>query len=140
FDAAGSEQGFNVFSKDSVKGGAPFTIALSGTAPPPSAAAQSQGGDNAAAGAPAGAPGVTVETAPARLDDQKWILLGGLAAIFAVGVGLLLRKPMPELATAPAAPAGSKSRRAQKPEQRAAQAQAKAAATTAPPARPVERV
>jgi hypothetical protein len=55
---------------------------------------------------------------PARLDDQKWILLGGLAAIFAVGVGLLLRKPIPVVSNEPAPAPATKNRKAQ----RAAQA------------------
>jgi hypothetical protein len=137
FTSAGTEQGYNVFSNQSIKAGTGFDVAVSGTAPPPADASSGQdqvnGRDSGGGGSDA-----TIETAPARLGDEKWILLGGLAAIFAVGVGVLLRKPVPELATAPAAPAGSKSRRAQKAEQRATQA--KAAATSAPPAPPVERV
>ena len=39
FDPAGTEQGFNVFSKESVKAGTGFDVAVSGTAPPPSEAA-----------------------------------------------------------------------------------------------------
>jgi hypothetical protein len=80
-------------------------------------------------------PESTIETAPARLDDEKWILLGGLAAIFAVGVGLLLRKPVPELVSAPALPAAPKGRKAQK----AAQAKAVQAAPAPPPVEKVTR-
>lgn len=134
FNSAGTEQGYNVFSKESIKAGTGFDVAVSGTAPPP-ADASGGGGQDQVNGRDSGSD-VTVETAPARLDDQKWILLGGMAAIFAVGLGLLLRKPVPELATAPAGVPPAKSRRAQKAEQRAAQAQAKAA----PPALPVDRV
>jgi hypothetical protein len=77
---------------------------------------------------------------PARLDDEKWILLGGLAAIFAVGVGLLLRTPVvPAVATAPAsAPlSNSKARKMQR-----AAAQAKPAAPALPVVSPpvVEQV
>ena len=138
FTSAGTEQGYNVFSKESIKSGTGFDVAVSGTAPPPSDAPS--GGQDQVNGRDSGGSDATIETAPARLGDEKWILLGGLAAIFAVGVGLLFRKPFPELATAPAAPAAAKSRRAQKAEQRAAQAQAKTAAPGAPTARPVERV
>ncbi|MGH9680431.1 MAG: hypothetical protein ACRD4Y_10815 [Candidatus Acidiferrales bacterium] len=99
FSSAGTEQGFNVFSKDSVKTGAGIDISLSGTAPPPSDQSASSGG---AEGAPADnanghqdEPGPTIETAPARIGGEKWILLGGLGAIFAVGVALLWRKPIP---------------------------------------------
>ena len=99
FNAAGTEQGFNVFSKESFKAGMGFDISVSGTAPPPAEASASGAGPGG--GASAGAPaadevngrdagnGPTVETSPARIGDEKWILLGGLAAIFAVGVALL---------------------------------------------------
>ncbi len=138
FNAAGTEQGFNVFSKESLKAGAGFDVTISGTAPPPA--------DNAAAsgGAPAdqangheSSPETTIEVSPARLGDEKWILLGGLAAIFAVGVGLLLRKPVPELAPAPAAPSAPKGRKAA---QRAAQAKAAPVAPAPAAIAPVERV
>jgi hypothetical protein len=131
FNAAGTEQGYNVFSKESMKAGNGFDVSVSGTAPPPAEASASSSPDQVN-GRDTG-PETTVETAPARIGDEKWILLGGLAAIFAVGVGLLLRKPVPEVASAPALPAVPKGRKAQ----RAAQAKA---AATAPPPPPVERV
>jgi hypothetical protein len=133
FNAAGTEQGYNVFSKESLKAGTGFDVSVSGTAPPPAEASASSSPDQV--NGRDSSPETTIETAPARIGDEKWILLGGLAAIFAVGVGLLLRKPIPEVASAPAPPA-PKGRKAQ----RAAQAaQAKAAATTLSPP-PVERV
>jgi hypothetical protein len=120
FNAAGQEQGYNVFSKDAVKTGVGFDVTVSGTAPPPS--------DNAAAGNSSAdpvngresSPETTVETAPARIGDEKWILLGGLAAIFAVGVGLLLRKQGPIAAGAPAPPPkeSAKARKAQRERER----------------------
>jgi len=107
FAAAGTEQGFNVFSKDSIKAGTSFDIAINGTAPPPSeqsAAGQSDQVNGRDSGSDSG-PGATVLAAPARLDNDKWILLGGLAAIFAVGVALLFRQPvLVSEAGAPAAP------------------------------------
>lgn len=134
FSAAGTEQGYNVFSKESMKAGSGFDVSVSGTAPPPADTSSQDQANGHDSGSDA-----TIESAPARLGDEKWILLGELAAIFAVGVGLLLRKPVPELATAPAAPPAAKSRKAQKVEQRAAaQAQARVAAT--PPAAPAERL
>jgi hypothetical protein len=82
-------------------------------------------------------PETTIENAPARLDDEKWILLGGLAAIFAVGVGLLLRKPvLPEVASAPEPPPVPKGRKAQ----RAAQAKPAPPALAPPPPASMERV
>jgi hypothetical protein len=128
FSAAGTEQGFNVFSKESMKAGAGFDVTISGTAPPPADTSASSGAPDPTNGRDA-APDTTIETAPARLGDEKWILLGGLAAIFAVGVALLVRQPVPELASAPAPPPAPKGRKAQ---QRAAQAKA------APVAAPVQ--
>ena len=134
FNAAGTEQGFNVFSKESLKAGTGFDVTVSGTAPPPAEASASSSPDQVN-GRDSG-PETTIETAPARIGDEKWILLGGLAAIFAVGVGLLLRKPIPEVASAPAPPPAPKGRKAQ----RAAQAAQAKAAATAPAPPPVERV
>lgn len=143
FNAAGQEQGYNVFSKDSMKPGAAFDVTVSGTAPPPAdnnAAANGASGGTDQVNGRDSAPDTTVETAPARIGDEKWILLGGLAAIFAVGVGLLLRKQgaIAEVATA-ASPAkeSAKNRKAQRERERAA-AQPKAAPPLPPPARQVE--
>src|SRR4029077_11628143 len=105
FNAAGTEQGFNVFSKESMKTGTGFDVTVSGTAPPPAeASAASSSGDqvNGRDSNSNSSPDTTVETVPARIGDEKWILLGGLAAIFAVGVGLLLRKSVPEVVQTPA--------------------------------------
>ncbi len=127
FDPAGTEQGFAVYTKESVKAGTAFDVAVSGTAPPPSDAAAAQpdqvNGRDASSTA-------TIQTAPARLDDEKWILLGGLAAIFAVGVGLLLRQPVPAVVNVPAPLSNAKARKAQKA------AQTKAAAPPKPVAPP----
>ena len=135
FNSAGTEQGFNVFSKESMKSGTGFDVTVSGTAPPPAeASAASSSGDqvNGRDSNSNSSPDTTVETAPARIGDEKWILLGGLAAIFAVGVGLLLRKSVPEVVQAPAPSPTPKGRKAQ----RAAQAKAAPPAPSAPPARP----
>jgi hypothetical protein len=118
FNAAGTEQGFNVFSKDSIKAGTGFDVSISGTAPPP-AEASTSGPPDQVNGRDSGsdsASGPTAQAVPARLDNEKWILLGGLAAIFAVGVGLLFRQPVLAVATAPATPPtpgprGSKAKR-----------------------------
>ena len=143
FNAAGTEQGFNVFSKESMKAGNSFDVAVSGTAPPPADANAPASGDQAN-GHDSG-PETTIETAPARLDDEKWILLGGLAAIFAVGVGLLIRKPVVEVETAPApslSPKGRKARAAQQATQQSAQQSVQPArpVPAAPLAAPVEQV
>ena len=132
FNAAGTEQGFNVFSKDSIKAGTGFDVSISGTAPPPAEASASGPPDQVNgrdSGSDSGS-GPTAQATPARLDNEKWILLGGLAAIFAVGVGLLFRQPVLAVATAPATPPtpgprGSKGKRS---------AQAKPNPSPAPPA------
>jgi hypothetical protein len=134
FVAAGTEQGFNVFSKESVKAGTGFDVSISGTAPPAADASAGGAGADQVNGRDSGTetgPGPTIQTVPARLDDEKWILLGGLAAIFAVGVGLLLRKPVPVPATAPVPAAVPKGRKAQRT------AQAKAASPDSSPAAPI---
>jgi hypothetical protein len=133
FNAAGTEQGYNVFSKESMKAGNGFDVTVTGTAPPPAEPSASSSSADQVNGRDAG-PETTIETAPARLGDEKWILLGGLAAIFAVGVGLLLRKPVPEVASVPAPAPIPKGRKAQRA------AQAKAAPPAAPLTPPVERV
>jgi len=134
FNAAGTEQGYNVFSKESLKAGSGFDVTVSGTAPPPAEASASSSPDQV--NGRDSSPETTIETAPARIGDEKWILLGGLAAIFAVGVGLLLRKPIPEVASAPAPPPAPKGRKAQ----RAAQAAQVKAAATVPAPPPVEKI
>jgi hypothetical protein len=134
FNAAGTEQGYNVFSKESLKAGSGFDVTVSGTAPPPAEASASSSPDQV--NGRDSSPETTIETAPARIGDEKWILLGGLAAIFAVGVGLLLRKPIPEVASAPAPPLAPKGRKAQ----RAAQAAQVKAAATVPAPPPVEKI
>jgi hypothetical protein len=133
FNAAGTEQGYNVFSKESMKAGNGFDVTVSGTAPPPAEASASSSSADQVNGRDS-SPETTIETAPARIGDEKWILLGGLAAIFAVGVALLLRKPVPEVVSAPAPPPSPKGRKAQRA------AQAKAAPPAPPSTPPVERV
>jgi hypothetical protein len=132
FNAAGTEQGFNVFAKDSIKAGTGFDITVNGTAPPPadqssSSPADQVNGRDSGGGSDSGS-GPTVQAAPARLDSDKWILLGGLAAIFAVGVALLIRQPVLAVATAPATPAG--------PGPRSSKAKRPAQAMPSPPAAP----
>src|ERR1019366_3778400 len=77
FNAAGQEQGFNVFAKESFKKGMGFDVSVSGTAPPPQEA--SAAGGAAASGAPPQQDeanghdaGPTIETSPARIGEKKW--------------------------------------------------------------------
>ena len=117
FTAAGTEQGFNLYTRDGVPAGLPFDVSVSGTAPPPQASGQGQGNDqdpevNSRVSA-------TVQALPNRLDSLRWIIIGGFAALFALGVLLLWRQPA--LATAagasdvrvpPAASQGPRKRKA----------------------------
>jgi len=118
FSPAGQEQGFNAYMRESVAANTPLIVKVSGTAPMQSS---SQGG-GAGGGAPTGgatggggsqdpsvnsraeaggdAATATATTIPARLDSLKWILVGGFAAIFALGFVYLLRRPQVVAATA----------------------------------------
>jgi hypothetical protein len=111
FAPAGQEQGFNAYMRESVAANTPLIVSVAGTAPMQSS---TQGGGATGAGRPAGGGGsdgpqnpsvnsraesggdaatATATTIPARLDSLKWILVGGFAAIFALGFVYLLRRP-----------------------------------------------
>ncbi|MBI1749776.1 MAG: hypothetical protein HY234_09255 [Acidobacteria bacterium] len=89
FAPAGSEQGWNLYLRENVPANTAFEISVSGTAPPPSAESAPQGGQESAAGSGA------ITVIPGRLDNLKWVLLGGLAALFALGAVFLWRRPVP---------------------------------------------
>jgi hypothetical protein len=114
FQPAGQDQGFKVYMRESVAANTPLEVSLSGSGPAPRA--QSGGGNSggAASGASemppadnsqnpsvnsrleqsgAEAPTATATTMPARLDSLKWILVAGFAAIFALGLVFLWKRP-----------------------------------------------
>jgi hypothetical protein len=114
FAPAGQEQGFNAYMRESVAANTPLIVKVSGTAPmqsssqgggaggggggmPASGAAGSAGSQDPSVNSRAEAGGdaatATATTIPARLDSLKWILVGGFAAIFALGFVYLLRRP-----------------------------------------------
>lgn len=116
FSPAGQEQGFNAYMREAVAANTSVIVTVSGTAPMPSSAQSGGGGGNAGGsggGMPSGGAGdpsqnasvnsradsggdaatATATTIPARLDGLKWILIGGFAAIFALGFVYLLRRP-----------------------------------------------
>ena len=116
FSPAGQERGFNAYMREAVAANTSVIVTVSGTAPMPSSAQSGGGGGNAggSGGAmPSGGAGdpsqnasvnsradsggdaatATATTIPARLDGLKWILIGGFAAIFALGFVYLLRRP-----------------------------------------------
>ena len=88
--SAGQEQGMMVFAHDPLAAKAALSVSLSGVGSPQSTGGTGQGQDNAQEGNSRTGPEVTA--APSRLDDFKWYLLGGLAALFAMGAILLTRK------------------------------------------------
>jgi hypothetical protein len=112
FSPAGQEQGFNAYMREAVAANSPVIVHVSGTAPMQSSQSSSQGGGARGGAAGNGGGGgsqnpsvnsraesagdgatATATTIPARLDSVKWILVGGFAAIFALGFVYLLRRP-----------------------------------------------
>lgn len=89
FQPAGTEQGYSIYAREAVPAGTVFDIAVSGTAPPPSASAQAEQQD-AINGRDSGAP---VQALPSRLDNLKWVLVAGFLALFLLGVLFLWRRP-----------------------------------------------
>jgi len=87
---AGQEQGMSLYARESLPENVPFSIGVSGTAPPDQGAdagQQSQGQSGGEAGA-------GIQQVPGRLDGLKWVLIGGFAGVFALGAILLARKPV----------------------------------------------
>jgi hypothetical protein len=72
-------------------------ISVSGTEPPPQAAANggNNGGDNSGRGSDNGGPVPTGEIVPSRIDNVKWMVIACFAAIFALGAAMLLRRSEP---------------------------------------------
>jgi hypothetical protein len=102
--SAGQEQGFNVYMREAVAANTPLQVSISGTAPPPPDDGGANGagavGDNSQnpsvnsrADSGAEAPSASVTALPARLDSLKWVLVSGFAAIFALGLVYLWRRP-----------------------------------------------
>lgn len=105
FQPAGSEQGWNLYARENVPAGTPLEISVSGTAPPPSAGGEQQGGEaqNPSVNSRAGEGGETsAQVLPGRIEDLKWILVGGFAALFVLGFVFLWRKPAQQVPAAPA--------------------------------------
>ena len=79
-----------VFTHDPLAPKAALSVSLSGVGSPQASGGTGQGQDNPQEGNSRTGPEVTA--APSRLDDFKWYLFGGLAALFAMGAILLTRK------------------------------------------------
>jgi len=138
FAAAGTEQGFNLYTRDNMPAGLPFDVSLSGTAPPPSQQAQGSdaggGGDQINSRTPSGP---AIQVMPNRLDSLRWITLGGFAALFALGVFFIWRAPVAVategMAAAPAAATAPRSGRARKQQNSASKSAQVSAPAPAPP-------
>jgi hypothetical protein len=117
FAPAGQAQGFSAYTRNAVAANTPVSVSVSGTAPPPAqdAGGAPSGGDdtqnssvNSRIETGNEAPAASVTTLPARLDDLKWIIVGGFVALFLLGLVFLARQPQTSAAgTATAAPANS---------------------------------
>jgi hypothetical protein len=122
FTPKGQTEGFSAYTRDTVAANTPIAISVSGTAPPPAQDTNAGpiGGPNGSQGGgddtqnpsvnsrieTAGeAPTASVTTMPARLDDLKWILVGGFVALFLLGLIFLARQPQAAIAAADAASA-----------------------------------
>jgi hypothetical protein len=99
---AGTEQGYNVFTRKAVAANTALQVAVSGTAPPQETPAAGGGMAASASGADAG---TRLQTIPGRIQNLQWVLLAGFAALFALGTVMLWRKPAQAVAVS-AAPAG----------------------------------
>lgn len=104
FSAAGTEQGFEIYTRSGVSANSPLSISLSGTASAPAAASDPSSSADSRAD---GADSVATTTLPPRLDnDVKYILVAGFAGLFLLGVIYLWRRPATQ--TAGAAPSTSR--------------------------------
>ncbi|MFI5097210.1 MAG: carboxypeptidase-like regulatory domain-containing protein [Candidatus Acidiferrales bacterium] len=108
---AGQEQGMMVYTHEPLAAKTSFTVQLSGIGNPQAAEAGGNQGQEPGQEGNSRAQEENVEAVPGRLDDFKWILMIGLAALFALGALLLSRKqvvvdavPAADLEDAPAPP------------------------------------
>ncbi|MGH9729888.1 MAG: carboxypeptidase regulatory-like domain-containing protein [Candidatus Acidiferrales bacterium] len=94
FSPAGTEQGYDIYTRDSVAANAPFTISVSGTASAPASADNSQDPSVNSRVADAGGEAAATTTLPPRISSNlQYILVAGFAALFLLGVIFLWRRP-----------------------------------------------
>jgi hypothetical protein len=110
--AGAQEQGMNIYDHGTGKANALVTVNVSGTAPPPSEAAETQS-DPAAQGRDAqqgsATQGVSIQVAPGRLDGLKLPIILVLVVGFAGFAFLLARKPVLAVAGGPSLGAADRS-------------------------------
>jgi len=121
FAPAGQQQGFNVFMHESIAANTPAAVSVSGTGPMPQAQSADAGGAagddtqnpsvNSRADSGAPTPVASVTTLPARLDSLRWYVVGGFAAIFALGLFYIWRQP--QVAVAGASPESAPAQKAE---------------------------
>ena len=105
--SAGQEQGMMVYTHEPLPAKGILTVSLSGVGAMPTggdqaqAQGQGQGQGQGQEGNSRQDQGPEVIAAPSRLNDFKWYLFAGLAALFAMGALLLSRK---QVIVAPAVP------------------------------------
>ena len=105
FTPAGTQQGYDIYTRDSVAANAPLTISVSGTASEPAAADNSQD-PSVNSRADANGEAAATTTLPPRVSSNlQYILIVGFAALFLLGVIFLWRRPATE--TVPPAPANA---------------------------------
>ena len=126
--ASGQEQGMMVYTHDPLPTKGVLSVSLSGVG---SAAASDSGGQGGAQEGNSRTGGQEVIAAPSRLDDYKWFIFAGLAALFAMGALLLSRKQVVAVESVDVDDAPpAKPKKAPKPPKK------QAAAPVAPPAKP----
>jgi hypothetical protein len=109
--AAGQEQGMNVFLHDALSAKGSLAVSVSGVGSPQAAAAADGQGQQQGQEGNSRTQGQQVDVAPPRIDEYKWPMFVGLAALFALGAILLSRKQVvmvPAADPEDAAPALSK--------------------------------
>jgi hypothetical protein len=90
--AAGQEQGMNVFLHDALAAKGSLAVSVSGVGSPQAAETTDAQGQQQGQEGNSRTQGQQVDIAPPRIDDLKWPMLFGLAALFALGAILLSRK------------------------------------------------
>jgi hypothetical protein len=108
FTSAGQQQGFDVFMRESAAANSIEAVSVSGTGPMPQSGSSDASADdtqnpsvNSRADSGAPVPSASLTTLPARLDSVRWYIVGGFAAIFALGLIYIWRQPQVAFADAP---------------------------------------
>jgi len=90
--SAGQEQGMMVYTHEPLAAKASLLLQLSGVGNPQAADAGGARGQQGGQEGNSRTESESIQVAPARLDDLKWPLMIGLAALFALGAVMLSRK------------------------------------------------